>query len=68
MPLPAAEFIANAELERRATALLNEYYSTEQACLPIDIESILEFTLGLRIVWIDIEDWPGEPILARIDP
>ena len=68
MPLPAAEFIANAELERRATALLNEHYSTEQACLPIDIESILELTLGLRIVWIDIEERPGEIILARIDP
>ena len=68
MPLPAAEFIADGELERRATALLNEHYGAARACLPIDIESIVEFTLGLRIVWINIEERPGETILARIDP
>jgi hypothetical protein len=68
VPLPAAEFITDVELERRATALLTEHYGAAGARLPIDIESIVEFTLGLRIVWIDIEEQPGETILARIDP
>jgi hypothetical protein len=67
VPLPAAQFIADAELERRAT-VLNEHYGAAGACLPIDVESIVEFTLRLRIVWIDIEERPGEIILARIDP
>jgi IrrE N-terminal-like domain len=70
MMLPAPEFIPDAVLEQRAIDLLREHERRKRTCvsLPVPIESIVEHTLGLRVVWLPIEEQPGEIILARIDP
>lgn len=67
---PSPEFIPDAVLERRAMDLLQEHERRTGAgiSLPIPIEAIVEHTLDLRVVWLPIEELPGEIILARIDP
>ena len=70
MMLPWPEFIPDGVLEQRAIDLLREHERRSGApvCLPVPIEAIVERTLGLRVVWLPIEERPGEIILARIDP
>lgn len=68
--LPSPEFIPDGVLERRACELLREHerLTGVVVCLPVPIEAIVERTLSLRVVWLPIEEMPGEIILARIDP
>lgn len=68
--LPSPEFIPDAVLEQRSINLLREHEQRKRcrASLPVPIEAIVEHTLGLRVVWLPIEEDPGEIILARIDP
>ncbi len=70
MSLPSPEFIPDSVLEQRALDLLREHERRKgsSVALPVPIESIIEHTLGLRVVWLPIEERPGEIILARIDP
>jgi hypothetical protein len=68
--LTPVEFISNDNLEHRATQLLRRHQARRKKpiTLPVPIESIIEDTLGLHLIWIPIEERPGEIILARIDP
>lgn len=70
MTLPSPGFIPDAVLEQRALDLLREHErrTGAPASLPVPIDAIVERTLGLRVVWLPIEQLPGEIILARIDP
>jgi hypothetical protein len=70
MILPGVEFVPDAVLERRAIDLIREHERRRgvRVGLPIPIEAIVEQTLGLKVVWVAIEEAPGEIILARIDP
>ncbi|MDA8218153.1 MAG: ImmA/IrrE family metallo-endopeptidase [Dehalococcoidales bacterium] len=70
MMLPAAEFIPDIVLERRALHLIREYERQRSArvILPVPIEKMIEQTLELQVVWLPIQEAPGEIILARIDP
>ncbi|MDP9364055.1 MAG: ImmA/IrrE family metallo-endopeptidase [Chloroflexota bacterium] len=70
MTLPSPRFIPDAVLERRALDLLREHErrTGSPISLPVPIDAIVERTLGLRVVWLPIEEQPGEIILARIDP
>src|SRR5438874_1204536 len=70
MILPAADFIPDVALERRALRLIREYEQQRHlpVSLPVPIEKIIEHTLRLRVVWLPIEEEPGEIVLARIDP
>ena len=70
MSLPTAEFVPDMVLERRAISLLREH---ERRCgqrieLPVPIDLIIEQTLELRVVPVDIEEGPDEIVLARITP
>lgn len=70
MTLPSPEFMPDAVLEQRAVDLLREHERRKglPVSLPVPIEAIVEHTLDLRVVWLPIEEIPGEIILARIDP
>lgn len=70
MSLPAPDFVPDEVLAQRALALLREHErrSGERVSLPVPIELIVEQTLQLRIVPVDIEEVAGEVILARITP
>lgn len=70
MPLPVPPFIPDADLERRASGVLRQYEQDRgrPVSLPVPIEHIIERTLSLQLVWVTIEEQPGEIILARIDP
>lgn len=70
MTLPEPEFIPDIALERKALGLLQAYERerSEVIHLPVPVEKLLERTLGLQIVTVEIEDSPDEMILARIDP
>lgn len=70
MSLPAPDFVPDEVLARRALALLREHerHSGERVSLPVPVELIIERTLQLRIVPVDIEETDGEVILARITP
>ncbi len=68
--LPPPEFIPDTVLEQRALDLVREHERRKgvKITLPVPIESVIEQTLDLRVVWVPIEELPGEIILARIDP
>lgn len=68
--LPSPGFISDSVLEQKAIDLLREHERKRDTkiSLPVPIVSIIEHTLGLRIVWVEIEELPDEIILARIDP
>lgn len=68
--LPSPEFIPDSVLEQRAIDLLREHERRKGliSSVPVPIEAIVEHTLGLRVVWLPIEEFPGEIILARLDP
>lgn len=68
--LPSPGFIPDAALEQRAVDLLHEHErrTGTPVSLPVPIDAIVERTLGLQVVWLPIEELPGEIILARIDP
>lgn len=70
MILPEPDFIPDLTLERRALALLKTYERerSQAVRLPVPITKILEYTLKLKVVAIEIEDSPDSMILARIDP
>ena len=57
-------------LAQRALALLREHERRSGASirLPVPVEMIVEQTLRLRIVPVDIEENDGEVILARMTP
>ncbi len=70
MNLPPPKFIPDVELERHALDLLDEHEAKWQKriSLPVPIEAIIERTLGLRLIWLPIEEDVNELILARIVP
>jgi hypothetical protein len=70
MSLPVPDFVPNEILAQRALALLREHErrSGGIVSLPVPVEMIVEQTLQLQIVPVNIEEIPGEVILARITP
>ena len=70
MSLPIPEFVPDAVLERRALSLIREHEGRcgQRVQLPVPIDLIVEQTLELRVVPVEIEEGPGEIILARITP
>jgi len=70
LQLRPVAYLPEKAIERAALSLLDEHgrrWGIEIA-IPIPIDDIVERTLGLRIAWIEIEEQPGETILARLDP
>jgi hypothetical protein len=67
--LPPAEFIPDAVLEREALRVLHSHEREFGLVrLPVPIEQIVEFTLKLQLVWLEIDDTPESGVLARLDP
>jgi IrrE N-terminal-like domain len=71
VPLRPVEYLPDEVIAERVAQLIHGYERRRGrpvVSLPVPVESIIERVLGLRILWVEIEEQPGEIILARIDP
>lgn len=70
MPLQPVEYLPDKVIAERAAQLIRGYERrrNRSVSLPVPVEAIIERMLGLRILWVEIEEQPNEIVLARIDP
>jgi len=62
-------FLRTKEIEEKAASRLREYEAQRGAelSLPVPVENVVEQVLGLDFDWDQIEERPGEQILAGLD-
>jgi|SRR5579871_3109999 len=68
MQLQPVKYVPDDEIAELATQLIRRYERLRgrPIQLPVPVDLIIERVLQLRIVWAEIEEQPGEIILARI--
>lgn len=62
--------ISTREIDEITSMRIRQYEQQTHStvCLPVPVENIIEQVLGLHFDWIDIEEQPGEQILAGLVP
>ena len=62
-------FITDAEIEMRATQLLQRYGHRQKPILhpPVPVERIIEYVFEIPVIWDTIPEHAGMPVLAKLE-